>query len=313
MCKSFPGRAGAGKRVQRTDERPRLRSMDGIAPFRLHEPTDLTSNAVFNSPHSGAVYPDGLLSRSRLDRLALRASEDAYVDELFSGAPVHGAPLLAATFPRAWIDLNRAPSELDPALIDGAEAAGINQRIAAGLGVVPRIVSEGVAIYDGKMPLEEAEARIRTVHTPYHARLEALMLRARQRFGSAILFDCHSMPSEALRAAPRVGGRTPEVVLGDRFGAAAGRDLILETQRVFEAFGFVVARNAPFAGGYITQRYGRPSRGLHAIQIEIDRGLYLDPRTMERTEAFGELARRLGEVMAALIDGLRDRSPLAAE
>lgn len=271
-----------------------------IAPFRLTEPSRLTTGAVFNSPHSGDQYPAELIARTRLDRLQLRASEDALVDRLFAPAALYGAPLLAATAPRAWVDLNRGPAELDPALIEGVRATGLNQRIAAGLGVVPRIVSEGAAIYDGKLTLIEAQERIRTLHAPYHARLEALLARAREAFGAAILFDCHSMPSEALRAAPRVRGRAPEVVLGDRFGAAAARDIVAETQAAFEAQGFVVARNAPFAGGYITQRYGRPSRGLNAVQIEIDRGLYLDQRRIEPNGAFSEVARRLEQVIVAL-------------
>lgn len=271
-----------------------------IAPFRLTEPSRLTTGAVFNSPHSGDQYPAELIARTRLDRLQLRASEDALVDRLFAPAALYGAPLLAATAPRAWVDLNRGPAELDPALIEGVRATGLNQRIAAGLGVVPRIVSEGAAIYDGKLTLIEAQERIRTLHAPYHARLEALLARARETFGAAILFDCHSMPSEALRAAPRVRGRAPEVVLGDRFGAAAARDIVAETQAAFEAQGFVVARNAPFAGGYITQRYGRPSRGLNAVQIEIDRGLYLDQRRIEPNGAFSEVARRLEQVIVAL-------------
>jgi len=235
------------------------------------------------------------------------------VDELFAAAPKFGAPLLSATYPRAWIDLNRSAGELDPALIEGAAASGLNQRIAAGLGVVPRIVSAGVSIYYGKIPLADAEQRIQALHVPYHSKLQELLPRSRERFGLAFPYDCHSMPPEALRAAPRVKGRMPDVVLGDRFGAAAGRDLILETQVMLEEAGFAVARNAPFAGGFITQRYGRPSRGMHAIQIEIDRGLYLDPRTLERTTGFVELKSRLTRVTASLIAGLRDRGPLAAE
>jgi N-formylglutamate deformylase len=264
------------------------------------EPRRLTASAVFDSPHSGRDYPAALTRRSRLTTLGLRASEDVLVDALFCAAPEHGAPLLAATAPRAWVDLNRAPGELDPALIRGARPQGLNQRVAAGLGVIPRVVSEGAQIYRGKIDLAEAEARLRDVHVPYHAVLESLLARAQESFGMAVLFDCHSMPSEALRAAPRPRGRRPEVVLGDRYGAAAGRAMVAATQAAFERAGFVVARNAPFAGGYITQRYGRPSRGVHAIQIEIDRGLYLDPSTLEPLPGFDEVRHRLGEVIAEL-------------
>jgi len=287
--------------------------MNDVTPYRLVEPRHLGCCAVFNSPHSGRDYPDELIRRSRLELLQLRASEDAFVDRLFACAPEFGAPLLAATMPRAWLDLNRGPGELDPALIDGARSAGLNQRIAAGLGVVPRIVSEGRAIYSGKITVGEAEERIRTVHRPYHARLDALMRRARDTFGRAVLFDCHSMPPEALRAAPRVRGRQPEIVLGDRFGAAAARGVIDDVQRVFAEHGFVVARNVPFAGGYITQHHGRPSRGLHAIQIEIDRRLYLDSRTIEPNAGFDTLQRSLRDVVAGLTTLFSAPGAMAAE
>jgi N-formylglutamate deformylase len=288
--------------------------MDRQDPFRLMEPDRLVSGAVFNSPHSGRDYPADLVRRSRLTRLGLRASEDVLVDALFAAAPDHGAPLLAATAPRAWLDLNRAPGDLDPALIRGVRSQGLNQRIAAGLGVIPRVVAEGAAIYRGKISLDEARDRIREVHEPYHGMLGQLLARAREVHGMAVLFDCHSMPSEALRAAPRVQGQYPEIVLGDRFGAAASRALVATTQRAFERAGFVVARNAPFAGGYITQRYGRPARGVHAIQIEIDRGLYLDPARLEPLPAFDGIRERLSQVIGELVAiGSRDGAGIAAE
>lgn len=287
--------------------------MDSKPPYRLSEPERLAAAVVFSSPHSGNDYPAGLIRRSRLPMPALRASEDVLVDRLFGAAPRHGAPLLAATAPRAWLDLNRAPSELDPALIEGVRAQGMNQRIAAGLGVIPRVVSEGAEIYHGRLSLAEAEDRIREIHIPYHRMLESLLSRAREAFGMALLFDCHSMPSEALRAAPRVNGRCPEVVLGDRFGASASRALVALAQQAFEAAGFAVVRNAPFAGGYITQRYGRPSRGLHAIQIEIDRGLYLDQARLEPLPCFEEVRARLSGVVAALAAITPMSEGLAAE
>ena len=287
--------------------------MMASGPYRLYEPDVLRSRAVFSSPHSGQEYPQALIERSRLNPERLRASEDALVDQLFAVATNHGAPLLAATLPRAWVDLNRGPGEFDPALIEGVAATGVNQRIAAGLGVVPRIVAEGTPIYTGKLSLEDAEDRIRQVHAPYHQALEGLLVRARERFGSAVLFDCHSMPSEALRAAPRVRGRVPEIVLGDRFGAAADRAVMAETQAAFEDAGFVVARNAPFAGGYITQRYGRPARRLHAIQIEIDRGLYLDQKRVAPNAEFEALRERLEPVIARLATFCPGSAALAAE
>lgn len=271
------------------------------------------TGAVFDSPHSGNSYPPGLIRRTRLDGLRLRASEDALVDRLFAPAVRFGAPLLAATLPRAWLDLNRAPEELDPALIKGVHAPVMNPRVAAGLGVVPRLVAEGAAIYDGKLTLAEVAERIRTVHTPYHARLGELLVHAREVFGTAILFDCHSMPSEALRAAPRVRGRVPEIILGDRFGASAARGIVAATQRAFEEAGFVVARNAPFAGGHIVRRHGRPSQDVHAVQIEIDRGLYLDQRRVEAGPGFDDTADRLAQVIATLVAIGTGAGALAAE
>jgi N-formylglutamate deformylase len=287
--------------------------MNEKAPYRLIEPAELSTPVVFNSPHSGNEYPEALVSRSRLDPHALRASEDALVDQLFQSAPKFGAPLLAATAPRAWVDLNRGPAEFDPALIEGVKTSGLNQRIAAGLGVVPRIVSEGEPIYDGKISLSDAEARVNNFHTPYHRVLDSLLRRARDKFGIAILFDCHSMPSEALRAAPKVRGRLPEIVLGDRFGASSARHIAAATQSAFEAQDFIVARNAPFAGGYITQRYGRPSRGLHAIQIEIDRGIYLDETQVKPGPDFDSVTSRLSSVIERLVEISTGTSALAAE
>ena len=290
-----------------------LEVMEKPVPYRLVEPEHLTSRVVFNSPHSGNQYPAKFIAESRLSAHQLRASEDAFVDALFSSAPVFGSPLLSAVAPRAWVDLNRGPNELDPALIRDVRTAGLNQRIAAGLGVIPRIVAEGTAIYDGKIPLQDAEHRIEHWHRPYHAMLEKLLQRARQQFGSAVLFDCHSMPSDALKAAPKVRGRRPEIILGDRFGAASSREITAETQEAFQDAGFSVARNAPFAGGYITQRYGRPSRHLHAIQIEIDRGIYLDQTRIEPLAEFDEVRARISDVVERLVSMFSDGIPVAAE
>lgn len=287
--------------------------MENPTPYRLIEPANLTSCAVFNSPHSGTNYPAALISLSRLNAHQLRASEDALTDQLFAAAPQLGAPLLAAEVPRAWIDLNRGPAELDPALIEGIKSSGLNQRIAAGLGVIPRIVAEGTPIYAGKLTLEDARERIESVHKPYHAMLEQLLRRASRAFGNAVLFDCHSMPSDALRAAPKVRGTMPEIVLGDRFGAAASREVSVATMDAFQRAGFTVARNAPFAGGYITQRYGRPSRNVHAVQIEIDRGIYLDQQSIEPLPCFKDVQQRLSGVIAELAAFLPGSMAVAAE
>lgn len=282
-------------------------------PFRLVEPAGLHGHAVFSSPHSGRWYPPEFIRRSRLGALELRASEDAFVDRLFEAAPARGAPLIGATAPRAYVDLNRSAEELDPAVVEGVRQTGLNPRIAAGLGVIPRVVAEGAAIYAAKIPRAEAAERLSRFHTPYHEALSGLMRRARASHGLAVLYDCHSMPRDALRAVPRVRGRRPEIVLGDRFGAAASPWVMAEAQAAFEAEGFAVVRNTPFAGGYITQRYGRPSQGWHAVQIEVDRGLYLDERRVEPGPGFESLRDALAAVIGRLCRVSDSGAALAAE
>lgn len=281
--------------------------------YKLALPAGHRSCAVFSSPHSGRDYPAALIRASRLGLAELRSSEDAFVDELFAAAPDAGAPLIAARLPRAWVDLNRAQADLDPALIAGAGRGSRNPRIAAGLGVIPRVVGEGRAILDGKLSLAEAEARLATAWRPYHARLGQLLAESRAACGVALLFDCHSMPRDALNAAPLVGGRRPAVILGDRFGTSCDRWLMDLVSGIFEGAGFVVARNTPFAGGYITQAYGRPRRGVHALQIEIDRALYMDEARIERRPDFHLVAERVATVTRALAAIAPDSLPMAAE
>ncbi len=282
--------------------------------FVVHQPAALESCVVFSSPHSGADYPEALMRRTQLSPLQIRSSEDAFVDELFGAAPGCGAPLLAARIPRACVDLNRAPDDLDPALIAGASRRYLNPRIAAGLGVIPRVVAEGRTIIEGKISLAEANRLLASYWRPYHATLGGLVEERRRRFGAAVLFDCHSMPRDAIHSAPSVGRRMPDVVLGDRFGAACARWLTEAVGDAFRAEGFTVARNAPFAGGYITQAYGRPREGAHAIQIEVDRSLYMDERRIERLESFDEVRTRLSSVVARIAT-LRpgEALPVAAE
>ena len=281
--------------------------------YLLTLPAARTSCAVFSSPHSGADYASAHIGRSRLSPVHLRSSEDAFVDELFAAAPAHGAPLLAARVPRAAVDLNRAPDDLDPALIAGASRRFLNPRIAAGLGVIPRVVAEGRPIHEGKLPLVEAQRRIAAYYHPYHARLRALVEESRQRFGGAILFDCHSMPHDALATAPTVWGRRPDLVLGDRFGVSCERWLIDAATDIFTSAGFVVARNAPFAGGYITQTYGKPQARVQALQIEIDRALYMDEARIEKRPEFDAVAARIGAAVAALARLGPSATAMAAE
>jgi N-formylglutamate deformylase len=281
--------------------------------YDLSLPRDWTSCAVFSSPHSGADYREVLRGPTRLPLHELRSSEDAFVDELFDLAPELGAPLIAARAPRAYVDLNRAPDDLDPALIAGASRRFLNPRIAAGLGVIPRVVGEGRPILEGKLSLAEAQRRIAAFHQPYHARLRGLLEESRARFGVAILFDCHSMPHDALTAAPSVWGRRPNLVLGDRFGASCERWLMDAACDVFAAAGFSVARNAPFAGGYITQTYGRPQIRQHALQIEVDRALYMDEARVEKRPEFGEIRGMIGAALRELVRLGPRAVPLAAE
>ena len=281
--------------------------------YILRRPKQRSSVAVFSSPHSGRAYPQEFVEAACLDSHALRSSEDAFVDEIFAPAPEYGAPLLAACPPRAFIDLNRDCTELDPALIAGAPKSVRSPRISAGLGVIPRVVSDARVIMKGKMPLADAQARIARFHAPYHRMLTELMQESVDLHGMAILFDCHSMPHDALVGSPMINGARPEIVLGDRFGASCDRWIVDAAMDVFAAAGFRVARNAPFAGGYITQVYGRPARGMHALQIEIDRSLYMNEPRIEKKPRFSSFARQMSDLIAKLSQIGASRISMAAE
>lgn len=281
--------------------------------YRLTCPSDTTTSVVVASPHSGRHYPRSFLRASLLDERSIRSSEDAFVDMLVEAAPGLGAPLLAAEYPRAYLDLNRSPDELDPAVIDGVGRVVQTPRISSGLGVIPRVVANGRAIYRGKLSLAEADARIAEIWHPYHEALAGLMRDAHDRFGEATLLDFHSMPHEALDSISRPGVRRPEVVLGDRFGASARGDLVDAIEEAFLDAGFAVSRNAPFAGAFITQRYGRPSRRWHTLQIEIDRSLYMDEALIKPNGHFAAVKRAITGVLARAISATPGAVPLAAE
>jgi len=283
------------------------------AVYDLHLPDHQSVPVVFASPHSGSAYPAGFLAATPLDRLAIRSSEDAFVDRLFAAAPAFGAPLLAARVPRAFVDLNRAADELDPAVIEGVGRNAHNPRISSGLGVIPRVVAGGRAIHAGKISRDEAEARLRQCWHPYHDALRRLIDATRARFGEAVLIDCHSMPHEALESHARPGQPRPDVVLGDRFGAAAGRDVVDRIEAAFAGAGLHVVRNAPFAGAYVAQAYGRPSRRVHVVQVEIDRALYMDEARIEPLAGFETFRQRIGTVVADICGGFGQVVPLAAE
>jgi N-formylglutamate deformylase len=264
-------------------------------PFRIARPKEQTAPFVFASPHSGRLYPADFVARSSLTPLALRRSEDAFADELFECAVERGAPLIAARFPRVFVDVNRAASELDNAMFDDAlqvEVGAPSARVAAGLGVIPRIVRDGVEIYRGRLSRADAEERLARLYRPYHAALAGLIGETLARFGVAIVVDCHSMPAAA---------SIPNVVLGDRYGASASPALMRHAELAFEAYGFSTARNTPYAGGYTTLLHGRRETGVQALQIEVNRALYLDEMRIERLGCFQETRARLGEALGKLV------------
>ncbi len=281
--------------------------------FKLNRPDVLRSGVVFASPHSGAEYSAAFLEASVLNRHSIRSSEDAFVDQLFGSAVSFGAPLLSARAPRAFVDLNRAPEELDPALIQGVKKMGHNPRIASGLGVIPRVVAGGRAIYRGKMSLQEAHNRLDDYWRPYHVQLQSLLDQARMTFGRTVLIDCHSMPHEAVNPGGLTPHLAPQIVLGDRFGASATRDVVGQIEMAFQRAGFRVSRNAPFAGAFTTQHYGRPSRQQHVVQIEIDRSLYMDERTIEPLKSMPMFQTRLRGVISDICRVVANNRSLAAE
>ena len=282
-------------------------------PVETVEPIRVASPLVFSSPHSGALYPERFLAASRLDPLTLRRSEDAFVDQLFLPCVALGAPLIKANFPRAYLDVNREPFELDPQIFETPPPDFANTRslrVAVGLGTIPRVVGDAQPIYHKPMPMAEGLARIAMLYRPYHARLRALIERAERRFGLAILIDCHSMPSNAAD----VGGL--DVVLGDRHGSSASSKVVEILETSLRDSGYRVRRNKPFAGGFITEHFGAPAKGVHAVQIELARGLYLDERTIALIPGWTALREDLFTAATALareFGGELGASRLAAE
>ncbi|WP_163267416.1 N-formylglutamate amidohydrolase [Chelativorans alearense] len=271
-----------------------------IPAFQVRTAGEQRIPFVFNSPHSGRHYPPRFLAMSRLDAATIRRSEDCYVDELFSVAASLGAPLLSANFPRAYLDVNREPWELDPRMFREPVPSFTNirsPRVAGGLGTIPKLVGEGLDIYGERLPLGEALSRIEHIYRPYHACLAELLQRTRDTFGYAILIDCHSMPANI-----RVGDGSlrPDFIIGDRFGSSAAPGLTEHAISLLAARGYAVAHNKPYAGGFITEHYGRPVEQVHALQIEINRGLYMNERTLQRIEGFSALADDLAEFVRTL-------------
>jgi len=265
-------------------------------PFEILEPTEWVGAIVFNSPHSGKIYPRAFLTSARLDLASLRRSEDSFVDELFLGVVRSGHPLMRAHFPRCYVDVNREPYELDPRMFEGRLPSFANtrsMRVAGGLGTVARVVGDAQEIYDQRIPVDDALGRIEELYKPYHRALRRLVTKVHRDCGAAVLVDCHSMPSTAGTKDERPRA---DVVLGDRYGTSCVAVVSETIETALTELGYSVSRNKPYAGGFITEHYGNPSAGLHAIQLEINRGLYMDERNYEQSPGFARLAADLETV-----------------
>lgn len=282
-------------------------------PVEVRLPAAQSAPFVYASPHSGSNYEPAFLAASKLDPVTLRKSEDSFIHEIFAAAPGLGAPLLHALFPRVCLDANREPYELDPAMFEDELPAYVNSgsaRVAAGIGTIARVVANGNEIYRAKLRFAEAKRRLADYYRPYHEALARLVAETHRRFGCAVLIDCHSMPSVGGPTEGDEGRHRADIVLGNRFGAACAPVLVGVARRALEGFGYRVVLNTPYAGGFVTQKYGRPDQGLHALQIEINRALYMDEARMERGPGMAALTAH----MTALIEALStiDPAPLRA-
>jgi len=278
--------------------------LPAAAPFEVLLPENQVVPLVFNSPHSGRAYAADFLASSRLDEWAIRRSEDSYVDELFLPAVSLGAPLMRANFPRAWLDVNREPYELDPKMFSGSLPHYVNVRsvrVAGGLGTIARIVSESEEIYARPLNVDDALARIDQVYKPYHDALRKLLTATRAAFGFAVLIDCHSMPSSVRGGTGRL---RPDIVIGDRYGTSCAGEVTDLAGQILTQLGYSVSRNKPYAGGYITEHYGQPNRGIHALQIEVNRCLYMDETTLMRTAGFSQLCQDLSLFVSELASAI---------
>ncbi|MEP9355320.1 N-formylglutamate amidohydrolase [Xanthobacter sp. KR7-65] len=279
---------------------------DTIDPaFEVLAPAEATAPFVFNSPHSGRIYPRSFVEQTRLDFPTLRRSEDTFVDELFLDAVAGGAPLMRALFPRSFLDLNREPYELDPRMFEGRLPPFANTRsirVSGGLGTIARVVGDAQEIYPRRLAVNEAIERIETYYKPYHQALRRLVGRIQRQWGLAVLVDCHSMPSNSARE----DIARADLVIGDRYGTSCSEVVTDAIERALSARGYRVVRNKPYAGGYITEHYGNPAAGLHAVQIEINRGLYMDEAAYERNSGFEQLRSDIRAILPELFDAVSD-------
>jgi N-formylglutamate amidohydrolase len=277
-------------------------------PFEIVEPAAWRAPIIFNSPHSGSVYPAEFLKMSRIDLAALRRSEDSFMDELIAGLSRLGFPTVSVNFPRSYVDVNREPYELDPRMFSGRLPSFANtrsMRVAGGLGTIPRVVGDGQEIYSERIAVDDALGRIETLYKPYHRALRRLINKAHRAFGTVIVVDCHSMPSVGVS---REEPRRPDVVIGDRYGTSCAPILADTVEETMVRLGYSVGRNKPYAGGFITEHYGNPASGLHTVQLELNRAVYMDERRRARGERFSQVASDfivLAEVLATIpLDGL---------
>ena len=274
-------------------------------PFEIVEPAHWRAPIIFNSPHSGSVYPLEFLNASRIDLAALRRSEDSFMDELIEDLSERGFPTVRVNFPRSYVDVNREPYELDPRMFTGRLPSFANtrsMRVAGGLGTIPRVVGDGQEIYRERLSVDDALGRIEALYKPYHRALRRLINKAHQAFGTVILVDCHSMPSVGVS---RDEPRRPDIVIGDRYGTSCAGLLPDVVEEIMSGLGYSIGRNKPYAGGFITEHYGNPASGLHTVQLELNRAIYMDERRRERGPAlcasghrFRRAGRRVGESAA---------------
>src|ERR1700710_1429388 len=269
-------------------------------PFEIVEPADWRAPIIFNSPHSGSVYPGEFLTASRIDLVNLRRSEDSFMDELIGGLSERGFPTVRGNFPRSYFDVNREAYELGPRMFSGRLPSFANtrsMRVAGGLGTIPRVVSDGQEIYRERLSVDDALARVEALYKPYHRALRRLINKAHQSFGTVVLVDCHSMPSVGVS---RDEPRRPDVVIGDRYGTSCAALLADTVEESMRALGYSVGRNKPYAGGFITEHYGNPASGLHTVQLELNRAIYMDERRRERGPRFEQVAMDFATLADAL-------------
>jgi len=282
--------------------RPTMTQFDGelSPPFEIVEPAVWRAPIIFNSPHSGSVYPDQFLNASRIDLPALRRSEDSFMDELIGGLSDRGFPTVRVNFPRSYVDVNREPYELDPRMFSGRLPSFANtrsMRVAGGLGTIPRVVGDGQEIYRERLSVDDALGRIEALYKPYHRALRRLINKAHQAFGTVVVVDCHSMPSIGVS---RDEPRRPDMVIGDRYGTSCAALLPDTVEEIMRQLGYSVGRNKPYAGGFITEHYGNPASGLHTIQLELNRAIYMDERRRERSARFAQVAKDFAGLADAL-------------